>query len=74
MTEIVTVTSRLHGERTFHLSKCSHSGGWMGPKPPSGVDRRRFYPNPPFRPLCQLWPATDITPLGLPPLCAQQRT
>ena len=24
----------------------------------------------PFVPLCQLWPAADITPLGLPPLCA----
>ena len=21
--------------------------------------------------LCQLWPAADITPLGLPPLCAK---
>jgi hypothetical protein len=27
-------------------------------------------PNPPFRPLCQLWPTADITPLGLSPLCA----
>ena len=28
---------------------------------------------PHFRPLCQLWPAADITPLGLPPLCANRR-
>src|SRR6516162_10212395 len=31
----------------------------------------RQNPNPPSRPLCQLWPAADITPLGLPPLCAK---
>ena len=42
MTEIVTVTSRLHGERTFHLVEMQPYGGWMGPKPLSGVGRRRF--------------------------------
>jgi hypothetical protein len=30
-------------------------------------------PNPPFRPLCQLWPAADITPQMLTPLGAMSR-
>ena len=60
MTEIVTVTSRLHGERTFHLVEMQPYRRMDGTETTVRGWQATLLPESTLSALCQLWPAADI--------------